>query len=157
MLRLHLPCIDQTGYPGRSLASLVRTFWQNLFVHCGLAYISREIIETMDSLETPGTCLVPRLFTAMRLYPLLLPRELNIIVDHLQRVRTIPQKYEIPGRPKIFGEILLFKMWKVFENLCRGLLSNGPDANGWRRGWRHIEDPLNVIGMDGHIFEPPCK
>ena len=44
-------------------------------------------------------CLSP----VARLNTLLLPRELYVIVDHIQRVRTIPNKDEIAGCPEIAG------------------------------------------------------
>lgn len=97
------------------------------------------------------------LFAATRLNSLLLTREQDIFVDHLQWVRLIPQKNKIAGRPEIFGKILVFELREILENLFGSVFSNGAEATGRWCGWRDAQDPLHVIGPDGQVIEPPCK
>ena len=94
---------------------------------------------------------------AMRRDSLLLPREQNIIVDHVQWVWSIADQYEISRRPEILGKILLPKVRKLFKNLLGSMLSNGTDAAGRGRGGRNSKDPLDVIRVNSQEFEPPGK
>ena len=78
------------------------------------------------------------------------------IPDQLGWSRLRAPHDEITWCPKIAGGIIVFKPCEFVEYLFRGVLPEHAHQVGGGGGWWNADDPLQIIGTDRNIFQPPA-